>query len=108
MAQYEVTYQLDEGAWFARIYGLDAVFTQGDTLEESRENIREVIALMIGREEADEAILVDKIMLPDSVTAVLQSAQRHVEEAGEEAEMLTKYGLSARDVNDLLGVPLVI
>lgn len=47
--------QIEDGWWFARCLEVPEAFTQGETLEEARENIRDAIELILEdrREEAE-------------------------------------------------------
>lgn len=88
MSTYRVIYQLDDGVWVARIPEVKGCFTQGPTLLEARESIREVLALMAGDQEAVEAELVDDIMVPAPIKEALGQ--------------LVAFGLSNADIRFLL------
>lgn len=56
---YEVLYETIEDGWImATVPDLPGAVTQGETLEEARENIREVIELLLEsyREHADQQV----------------------------------------------------
>ena len=111
---YTVTYKRDEkGLWVARVKGIASCHTQGRTLAQARERIREALALF--DDDAVKAILEDDVRLPDDVRRLIRrqrsirSKQQVVEEKLHElnvkaARTLTaKVGLSLRDAGELLG-----
>lgn len=54
--RFTVAFQeIEDGWWFARCMEIPEAFTQGETLEEARENVRDAIELMLEerREEAE-------------------------------------------------------
>ena len=111
---YTVTYERDErGLWVAHVKGIAGCHTQGRTLAQARERIRE--ALMLFDDDAAKVILEDDVRLPDDVRRLIRSQrsirskQQVVEEKLHElnvkaARTLTvKVGLSLRDAGELLG-----
>lgn len=50
--------QIEDGWWFARCLEVPEAFTQGETLEEARENIKDVIELILEdrREDAEREL----------------------------------------------------
>lgn len=104
MAEFKVQYQFDEGYWCAEVPMLKGCFTIGPTLDEARENIREVIAGMVSVEVAADAELVDDITLPEAIGRALKSAQKKVREVDDVAQLLAEFGLPPADVTGLLGV----
>lgn len=57
--KYTVRYERDEeGWWVARVLEVDGCITQGKSIEQARERIREALAAA-GAPEADTAELVD-------------------------------------------------
>jgi predicted RNase H-like HicB family nuclease len=111
---YTVTYERDEkGLWVAHVKGIAGCHTQGRTIAQARDRIREALALF--DEHADKARLEDDVRLPSDVNRLV-SAQRSARTKQEavEAELralnvkaaraLTKQvGLSLRDAGELLG-----
>ncbi len=88
MTQYKVTYELGDEYWVAKISSVQACFTQGASLVEARKNIREALALMTSDQEAEEAELIDEIVLPQQVSRALQE--------------ISAYGIKGVDVEILL------
>lgn len=115
MKSYTVTYERDEnGLWVAEIASVPGCFTQGRTIEQARERIREALGLFIG-ERARAADLQDDVKLPARLLKRLEAAKearsRAETEARQAAEKsraialaLTSEGLSLRDVGTLLGI----
>jgi predicted RNase H-like HicB family nuclease len=111
---YTVTYERDErGLWVAHVKGVAACHTQGRTIAQARDRIREALALF--DEHADKAQLEDDVRLPNDVNRLVnaQRSARSKQEAVEAelrvlnvkaARVLTKQvGLSLRDAGELLG-----
>lgn len=112
---YTVTYERDEkGLWVAHVKGVAGCHTQGRTISQARERIREALALF--DEHAERAQLEDDVRLPGDVKRLVsaqrsaRSQQKLVEEKLralniKAARTLTaKVGLSLRDTGELLGV----
>ena len=111
---YKVTYERDEkGLWAVHVKGVAGCHTQGRTIAQARERIREALSLF--DDNADKARLVDDVRLPSSVNRVV-GAQRQARSKQElvaaklrdlnvkAARALTKeVGLSLRDAGELLG-----
>jgi len=111
---YTVSYERDEkGLWVAHVKGIAGCHTQGRTIAQARERIREALTLF--DEGADTAQLMDDVRLPDDVDRLV-SAQRSARSKQEAIEVelrslnvkaavaLTKrVGLSLRDTGELLG-----
>ena len=111
---YTVTYERDEnGLWVAHVKGVAGCHTQGRTISQARERIREALTLF--DEGAGEATLEDDIRLPGKVRRLItaqrsaRSKQKVVEDELRElniqaARTLTaEVGLSLRDAGELLG-----
>jgi predicted RNase H-like HicB family nuclease len=111
---YTVTYERDEkGLWVAHVKGVAGCHTQGRTIAQARDRIREALALF--DKHADTARLDDDVRLPDNVNRLVgaQRSARSKQEAAEAelralnvkvARALTKQvGLSLRDAGELLG-----
>lgn len=115
MKSYKVTYERDEnGLWAAEIASVPGCFTQGRTIEQARERIREALSLFIG-DRAERVSLVDNVKLPVRLAKRLEAAKearekaeieskRAAEASREIALALTSEGLSLRDVGTLLGI----
>ncbi len=117
MATYTVKYERDEaGWWIAEILEVQGCHTQGRTVSQARERIREALGLFIEDKEATAAKLVDDVRLPAPARRALsrakvarERAERAQEEASSTAtaavKALTKdVGLSVRDAGDLIGL----
>jgi predicted RNase H-like HicB family nuclease len=111
---YEVVYERDEaGYWVATAKGVAGVHTQGRTIAQARERIREALSLV--DKHAGSAALVDRVVLPRDVDRLVGTAReiRAKQEAivaqlrdlnVRAARVLTKkVGLSLRDAGELLG-----
>jgi predicted RNase H-like HicB family nuclease len=111
---YTVTYERDEkGLWLAHVKGLAGCHTQGRTIAQARERIREAISLF--DEHVNKAHLEDDVRLPSDVSRLVsaQWSARSEQEVAEAklrtlnvraARALTKQvGLSLRDAGELLG-----
>ncbi len=111
---YTVVYERDEDElWVARVKGVPGCHTQGRTIAQARERIREALGLFDPR--ANAARLRDDVRLPAGL-ARLVAAQRSAKSKREAVEAalrelniraaraLTKEaGLSLRDAGELLG-----
>lgn len=111
---YTVVYERDENdLWVARVKGVPGCHTQGRTIAQARERIREALGLFAPH--AGAARLRDDVRLPRSL-ARLMAAQRSARSKREAVEAslrelnikaalaLTKQaGLSLRDAGELLG-----
>ena len=116
MKSYEVRYALDgTGWWLATVPALPGCHTQGRTLEQAEERIREALALFVPARAAAGADLIANVELsPAAKRAVLEaSSKREAADAlvkqsqaaaRAAARALTRDGLSLRDVGRLLGV----
>jgi predicted RNase H-like HicB family nuclease len=113
---YKVHYELDEtGWWVASIAAVPGCHTQGRTLEQAEERIREALALFVSDKAAASAKLVREVALPPAAKKALaeSSAKRaKAELLAKEAQhstliaakTLVDTGLSLRDVGAMLGV----
>ena len=111
---YEVVYERDEkGLWVAHVSGVPGCHTQGRTIAQARERIREALSLF--DERAGKAQLEDRVRLPSNLERLV-GAQREARsnQAMMEARLhalnikaaraLTRdIGLSLRDTGELLG-----
>jgi predicted RNase H-like HicB family nuclease len=112
---YTVRYEKDEtGWWVATVKEVRGCHTQGRTIEQARRRIREALGLFV--DHAENAELIDDVVLPANARTllkrVLSTRKRAEEEAiklqnttAEAAEVLTKdVGVSVRDAGELLGL----
>jgi predicted RNase H-like HicB family nuclease len=117
MAKYVVTYERDEdGWWIAHVQGVAGVNSDGRTVADARQRVREALSLAIGDREADGAELVDEVKLPGDLrkaVARATSARTKLEALQVEAQETTaaavrdlrkRLGLSVRDIAELLGI----
>lgn len=111
---YTVIYERDDGGlWLARVRGLTGCHTQGRTIAQARERIRE--ALTLYDEHAGKALLRDDVRLPTDVSRLLgaqrtarfkkQSVEAKLHDLSVKAAraLTKKVGLSLRDAGELLG-----
>jgi predicted RNase H-like HicB family nuclease len=115
MKRYEVVYERDESGWWVASVKKVGAITQGRTLDQARERIRDALESIVG-EEARDATLVDVLRIDPRVRRVLAVAQQARQRAkdqqekanamaAEAAKLLTKQlGLGLRDAGKLLGV----
>lgn len=116
--RYVVRYEHDDsGMWVATIPDVDGCMTQGRTIAQARERIREALALCLDDDErAAHAELTDDIHLPTAIARALErqrTLRERVENANEELRaatreaataLTTKMGLSLRDAGELLAL----
>jgi predicted RNase H-like HicB family nuclease len=112
---YIVEYEHDgDGWWVASVRGVRGCHTQGRTIEQARERIREALELVVG-DNARGATLHDNIALPLGTRRLVQKAEtarakteaeteRAMTATSEAVRALTEQGLSARDAGELLGL----
>jgi predicted RNase H-like HicB family nuclease len=87
--EYVVKYELDEdGWWFTSIPAVQGCHTQGATLPQARDRIRECLGLYVPAEEAQAAKLVDQIDLPERVSAAFREISAYGIHHGVDAEIL--------------------
>lgn len=85
--EYSVKYERDrDGWWYASIPAVPGCHTQGSSLPQARERIRECLGLY--DDSAQAATLVDQIELPPKISEALQT--------------LSAYGVHGVDVEILL------
>jgi predicted RNase H-like HicB family nuclease len=113
---FHVEYKRDETNWWvATVPGVPGAMTQGRTIEQARERIREALALLVGDRVADRAQLIDRVKLPMPLRRRIDAATKAKVRADEElaaaqaafrsaVEGLVKDGFSLRDAGELLGV----
>lgn len=114
---YKVTYErIEDGWWLANVHGhgVQGVFTDGRSIEEARRRVREPLALAIGDDEAEAAVLEDSF--PAAITGTVAKLQKARVEAAAAShrvvelqqraarELTEQHGLSVRDAGALLGL----
>jgi predicted RNase H-like HicB family nuclease len=111
---YEVVYERDDdGWWAASVPSVRGCRTQGRSLAQARERIREALSLFV--KDAQRADLRDKIVLPAEfrrqvdrqlrLRQAVEAEQRQLQASTQGAvRQLVKRGLSVRDVGELLGL----
>jgi predicted RNase H-like HicB family nuclease len=114
MRNYTVTYRRDSaGWWVASVRGVPGCHTQGRTIRQARERIREALGLFV--KGAERARLVDDVRLPGGLRRLLarqRAARARAEQERERAQTatrdmahrLTRARLSVRDAGELLGL----
>lgn len=115
MVEYRVIYERDvDGWWVARIPKIRGCHTQGRTIDQARERIREALALYI--KGASKARLVDEIRLPKAAQSLVRKvAQTRVRAEREQRELQERTSAAAkvltqtmhigvRDAGHLLGL----
>jgi len=104
----------EDGWWVVDIEGVQGCHTQGRTIEQGKERIREALSLYIG-DAANTVELDVKVELPAPVRKAVDrslSERERAEEAEEAAAAATQdavkamlgAGLSTRDAGELLGL----
>lgn len=71
--RYTIDYEHDStGWWVASVRGVHGCHTQGRTIEQARERIREAFALVAGDAAARSATFVDNVQLPDPTRRAIE------------------------------------
>jgi predicted RNase H-like HicB family nuclease len=111
---YTVTYEHDStGWWVASVPEVPGCHTQGRTIRQARERIREALGLFV--KNAAKAKLVDDVRLPADVRRLIdeqRTARERIERDQEHAQAtlrraaqrLAKLHVSVRDAGELLGL----
>lgn len=114
MKTYTVEYERDlDGRWVAAVRGVAECHTQGRTIRQARERIREALTLFVGETAAAQATLRDAVKLPKKTQDILArqraararadtEARRATEQTARAVRELTRQGLSTRDAGELL------
>ena len=115
MNTYTVKYkQIEDGWWLATVDGLPGCLTQGRTINQTRQRIREALSLFV--ENAYTAKLIDNIQLSTKVQRALDQfniVRKHANEemvklqdSASHAVLLLTEGahMSMRDAGELLGL----
>jgi len=115
MNTYTVRYERDErGWWLAEVVSVPGCHTQGRSIVQARERIREALGLFV--DNADKAKLIDDIQLPEGLHHVVAlfieekakaaAQQAALQAAGREMVVMlgSKAKLSMRDVGELVGL----
>lgn len=112
--RYTVRYERDERDWWVATVDGAAAQTQGRTIEQAQERIRDALALLLDV-EPDDIQLEHDVRLPSAARKMLGAAKKASTRAAAEAERaeyatrdaartLVKFGMSLRDAGTLLGV----
>jgi predicted RNase H-like HicB family nuclease len=113
--RYVVDYERDErGLWVAAVRGVPGCHTQGRTIQQGQERIREALSLFIG-DTAENVELVRRVKLAAGLQRRVQRATRAKERARQETANaqealreavrgLIDNGFSYADAGELLGV----
>jgi len=115
LKNYKVRYELDEtGWWVASIDAVPGCHTQGRTIEQARERIREALAALTSDKHAASAKLEDEVQLPKPVRKLVVDLQTKrmlvvevtadAENAIRDAALALAKSMSLRDVGTVLGV----
>lgn len=112
----EVRYELDEtGWWLATVPAIPGCHTQGRTIEQAENRIREALTLFVPAATAAKATLSANVQLPSAAKRALSSAlekRAHADALAMESQAATRsatlalseVGLSLRDIGRLLGL----
>lgn len=112
--RYVVRYEpIEDGWWLATVPEVPECITQGRSLRQTRERVREALELCV--DDARTAELVDDVVLPARVLGRLERARAERQAADEARERasaamrlvisdLVLRGVSTRDVGELLGL----
>jgi predicted RNase H-like HicB family nuclease len=112
--RYTVRYERDERDWWVATVNGAAAQTQGRTIEQAQERIRDALAVLLDV-EPDQVQLEHDVRLPGAARKMLGAAKKASTRAAAEAERaedatrdaartLVKCGMSLRDAGTLLGV----
>jgi predicted RNase H-like HicB family nuclease len=114
MKRYTVRYERDEdGWWVASVPAIKGCHTQGRSVAQARERIREALGLFV--KDARRAEFDEEFRLPAELSKVVArtaAARARAEKQGalaslmlkDAAKLLEKQGLSVRDAGQLLGL----
>jgi predicted RNase H-like HicB family nuclease len=112
--RYTVRYERDERDWWVATVDGAAAQTQGRTIEQAQERIRDALAVLLDV-QPDDVQLEHDVRLPSAARKMLSAAKKASTRAAAEAERaeyatrdaartLVKFGMSLRDAGTLLGV----
>ncbi len=115
MNSYTIKYKrIEDGWWLATVEGVHGCLTQGRTINQTRERIREALSLFV--DDTDSANLIDNIQLSAKVQRALNQFKVVRKQANEEIAKLQDsatetailliegVGMSMRDAGELLGL----
>ncbi len=114
MKTFTVIYEQDpEGTWVASVRGVRGCHTQGRSIRQARNRIREALALFVGDRTAASAELHDDVRIPGEARKLLAQSLAARERAATEAKRarvqtaraareLARRGYSTRDAGELL------
>ena len=112
----EIRYELDEtGWWLATVPAVPGCHTQGRTIEQAENRIREALALFLPAATVAKATLEANVQLPGAAQRALSSAlekRARADAIAVESQAATRtatlalsqVGLSLRDIGRLLGL----
>jgi predicted RNase H-like HicB family nuclease len=106
--KFTVTYEHDGEWWVASVRGVRGCHTQGRSIEQARNRIRDALSLYIGELTAEKAQFVDDVRPSPAARRAIEVFQRadRLEQQAKEArtraamELVSTY--SRRDVGELL------
>lgn len=115
MKKYVINYErIEDGWWLATVEGLRGCLTQGRTIKQSRERIREALSLFV--DDASTADLIDNIRLSAKARRAVNKFKAARQRATDQAiklqdaanktasALIEGMGLSMRDTAELLGL----
>jgi predicted RNase H-like HicB family nuclease len=116
MKTFTIIYEQDEnGMWVASVRGVRGCHTQGRSIRQARNRIREALALFVGDRAAASAKFRDDVRLPKEARKLLAQsraarakalaeATRAQRQTARAARELARRGYSTRDAGELLGM----
>jgi predicted RNase H-like HicB family nuclease len=112
---YQAIYERDEkGLWYVRVKGLPGCHTQGRTIAQARERIREALSLF--EKDVADVVIEEHVRLPGKLGRLVgkqRSARTKQEVLKAQLDelnvraaraLIKQAGLSLRDAGELLGV----
>jgi predicted RNase H-like HicB family nuclease len=115
MSNYTINYKrIENGWWLATVEGVAGCLTQGRTINQTRERIREALSLFV--DDADTANLIDNIQLSAKIQRALNQFKTVRKRANEEVSnlqnaantvaslLIENMNMSMRDAGELLGL----
>lgn len=115
MNRYVINYKpIEDGWWLATVEGIDGCLTQGRSIKQTKERIREALGLYVN--DAESAELADNFLLPSTTkkaVVALNEARRKTAEqtlVNQQAtvklakHLFESYDLSIRDIAEIVGV----
>ncbi len=115
MSSYIINYKrIEDDWWLATVEGVRGCLTQGRTISQTRERIREALSLFV--DDANTAQFIDNIQLSAKVQRALNQLETARNRANEEAVklqdsaakaatlLIESMNMSMRDAGELLGL----